>query len=405
MAGSRFFFVSEIRRAAGKLPYLGQCDHLRLRFPEGEDFWQAMMHAAQPIPLDELERNVEVAAILDDEETLGQFVESDPDAAAFRAVVNGDPVYFLQVAGFEFIFADPNVKASWTRRGTIDPLRDIDTPASEWRNWEGLVTDETYDEHGVEGEHPDANLYPHTHSEQEMHVLNHVGMAVATDLDFRNETTGHSHGQTDGRLLALREGKPVGYIDWSQTRKDIVHIRMLEVLPDARRSGVGSALMYQLRREFPGAYVDEGYKTDDGVELVKTIEPSETADPRVQEDLEHDLDYLGSPEHQPSGKLHEMADRLEAAGDPRAQLYRDLAALDFEQSDGNEVFEARRRLLKHHVGSVVVYASGGISLNDLTTEPKEDSELAVNNTDDAPDLRVAAPRARFGALRPLFRRG
>ena len=173
--------------------------------------------------------------------------------------------------------------------------------------------------------------------------------SVAADVTFRNELTGSTRGQTDGRLLALRDGKPLGFIDWSQTRPDIIHVKMIEVLPEARRQGIGSALMHQLRREFPGAYVDEGYKTDEGAALMKTVEPQGMADPRIKEDL--DRAFAEVDEHWPSADLLSLAAEFEQHGDPRAQVLREMAAHDFEGDDWQKVLEAREQILHRTAGT------------------------------------------------------
>lgn len=86
-----------------RLQYLGQCDALR-RKPGGEQNWKEMMRLREPATKAEFKRSVELHMILDPKETLEQFVADDPTAAFFRSVWGDKPCYFMQTAGFEFIW-------------------------------------------------------------------------------------------------------------------------------------------------------------------------------------------------------------------------------------------------------------------------------------------------------------
>jgi hypothetical protein len=92
--------------ASAKLPYLGQCDKLR-RKDGGEEYWQEMMSNKKEVDIEEFEDNTDFKAILDeDEETTEGFTSDDPDSKAYKSEWNKKPAYFLQTAGFEFIFAN-----------------------------------------------------------------------------------------------------------------------------------------------------------------------------------------------------------------------------------------------------------------------------------------------------------
>jgi len=86
-----------------RLSYLGQCDRLRRQGAVAERFWQEMMYNKRPVTLRELEATCDVSAILDEGERLQDFVDKN-DHGYFRSEVNGQPVWFVSSAVFEFIF-------------------------------------------------------------------------------------------------------------------------------------------------------------------------------------------------------------------------------------------------------------------------------------------------------------
>lgn len=91
-------------------PYVNQCDRLRRNCVRGEEFWQAMMRAREPISRMMFLRAVGTVPFLDEGETLDDFMAGDPEAGTYRALVWNQPVYFVQVAGFEFIFAGTEIQ-------------------------------------------------------------------------------------------------------------------------------------------------------------------------------------------------------------------------------------------------------------------------------------------------------
>lgn len=85
--------------------YLGQCDRLRMIGSGNEAAWQVMMKNARPVPSAEFFKNVDFSRVMDDDETVEQWMQSNHDAQFFKSVWNGRPAYFAQTGGFEFIFA------------------------------------------------------------------------------------------------------------------------------------------------------------------------------------------------------------------------------------------------------------------------------------------------------------
>lgn len=90
--------------------YLGQCNIVRRRGAAEEAMWHAMIAAAQPISTAAFLRNVDLTPLLDDGETPQDFVRgakaSDPDTGTYESIWGDRRCWFLQTAGFEFIFVE-----------------------------------------------------------------------------------------------------------------------------------------------------------------------------------------------------------------------------------------------------------------------------------------------------------
>ena len=80
--------------------FVGQCDRLR-RTPGGEDKWQEMMKSRREISEEDFLQHVDPTPLLDEDETWEQWKESAGEDLAF---FESDYEYFVQVAGFEFIW-------------------------------------------------------------------------------------------------------------------------------------------------------------------------------------------------------------------------------------------------------------------------------------------------------------
>jgi len=84
-----------------KIPFLGTCDRVR-RTSQGENFWQEMMENKKKISEREFLKNVDLKNMLDEDETWKEWKESQADKVEYFKSLNN--VYFVQTAGFEFIF-------------------------------------------------------------------------------------------------------------------------------------------------------------------------------------------------------------------------------------------------------------------------------------------------------------
>jgi len=80
------------------------CFRLRSEGEEGEHFWKEMMDNKERITLVEFEMCADTSSLLEDDETLEDFVADDPDHAFYSSRIGNEEVCFIQTAGFEFIF-------------------------------------------------------------------------------------------------------------------------------------------------------------------------------------------------------------------------------------------------------------------------------------------------------------
>lgn len=85
-----------------KFIFLGPCD--RLRMAGGEELWQHMMLHRQPISIDRFATECRLETLLEDDETLEDFIASDPESGFYSSVWGEQPCRFIQTCGFEFIF-------------------------------------------------------------------------------------------------------------------------------------------------------------------------------------------------------------------------------------------------------------------------------------------------------------
>lgn len=87
-----------------KYEYFNQCDRWRINFENGESNWHIMMAEKEAINMNAFNKMVNGEAILDEEETFYDFICGDPDSGCYKSVIDDGVVFFIQTAGFEFIF-------------------------------------------------------------------------------------------------------------------------------------------------------------------------------------------------------------------------------------------------------------------------------------------------------------
>lgn len=98
---------------------------------------------------------------------------------------------------------------------------------------------------------------------------------TTSGLTFRDEVRGAQDGQIDSTLYAMKDGKPIGRIDYSIYNGKPA-VQMIEVDEDQRRKGYGTELMLELQRQFPDTEIDMGEATPEGVKLIESLPKTQT---------------------------------------------------------------------------------------------------------------------------------
>ena len=105
--------------AENKLQYALSCDRLRVN-DEGDLIWHTLMEKAERITFEEFEDVCDLGGLLDEGETLGEYVSIDDWAGAYKVETDGEPVVFMQRAGFEFFFTHDGLPPTYVEE--LDPL-------------------------------------------------------------------------------------------------------------------------------------------------------------------------------------------------------------------------------------------------------------------------------------------
>lgn len=108
-----------------------------------------------------------------------------------------------------------------------------------------------------------------------------------SDFTFKTSATG------DDRLLMAysNAGLQVGYISYA-VEDGSVFVKMIEVVPQYRRQGVGKSLAIKLQTMFPESQINWGGTTGDGAQLIKSL-PTHSVPSEYEEDF-NKLDSLKS---------------------------------------------------------------------------------------------------------------
>jgi len=84
--------------------YLGQCDRLRLRGHEA--LWSEMIRQKVPVCMEHFEQQCDLSSILDEDESLSDFIAGDPTSEFYASFWGAQKCLFIQTHGFEFIFVE-----------------------------------------------------------------------------------------------------------------------------------------------------------------------------------------------------------------------------------------------------------------------------------------------------------
>lgn len=94
--------------------YAISADRLRKNLA-GEMIWSTHMDMAHPVTLNEFQESCDLSRLLDEDETIADFVESDPDHGFYHCDTPNGSVYFIQQSGFEFFFTADGKSPSYFR--------------------------------------------------------------------------------------------------------------------------------------------------------------------------------------------------------------------------------------------------------------------------------------------------
>ena len=83
--------------------YIGQCDKLR-KSPDGEHNWHNMMATAKPVSVREFLSQVDMSPLLDEGESVEDFLKNMSDVKFYLSSWGNQPAYFMGTKGFEFVF-------------------------------------------------------------------------------------------------------------------------------------------------------------------------------------------------------------------------------------------------------------------------------------------------------------
>lgn len=161
-------------------------------------------------------------------------------------------------------------------------------------------------------------------------------------MKFHVSSRAYHHGQHDLTLTASRDGVALGRIDFS-VYAGVPHIQMIEVAPEARRSGIGRALVQRLQQDYPDVEIEWGAMTPEGGALYDALNFDVQDQPevmRLQKRLQRVKDRLA--------RYAALADRF-FTGRPSDA---DLARFHQETADWNDLHDLEVRLEQQLEGRV-----------------------------------------------------
>lgn len=84
--------------------YIGPCDRLRHHNPVNDKNWHVMMQNKRMVSKEEFLKNVDISPLLDEDESVEDFLKNHSDAEFFFSFWGNKSSYFMATKGFEFIF-------------------------------------------------------------------------------------------------------------------------------------------------------------------------------------------------------------------------------------------------------------------------------------------------------------
>lgn len=95
-----------------RLQYALSCARLRVS-DLGDQVWHSLVAKAERISFEDFSEACDLSGLLDEEETLDDYVATDDWAGAYKVEVDGKSVAFIQRAGFEFFFTDDGLPPTY----------------------------------------------------------------------------------------------------------------------------------------------------------------------------------------------------------------------------------------------------------------------------------------------------
>jgi GNAT superfamily N-acetyltransferase len=89
--------------AENRLQYAVSCNRLRVN-DFGDQVWHTLVAKAERITFEEVSKVCDLSGLLDEGETLDDYIAIDDWAGAYKVETEGEPVVFIQRASFEFFF-------------------------------------------------------------------------------------------------------------------------------------------------------------------------------------------------------------------------------------------------------------------------------------------------------------
>lgn len=140
-----------------------------------------------------------------------------------------------------------------------------------------------------------------------------------SDKNITDVSTGYAYDETYYTMSYNQDGKVVGTLEYGEYEGK-PNVKMIEVIPEYRRQGIGAKLLQELQRKYPDQEIDFGMTTPDGTKLLDAItydvtDETVVADRQKLKDLQSELNEL-------QGKLDVLYDTENLTEAQEAEMHR-----------------------------------------------------------------------------------
>ena len=207
-----------------KLQYALSCNRLRVN-DEGDQVWHSLVAKAERIHFDEFSEVCDLGGLLEDGETLDDYISVDPWAGAYKVETDAEPVVFMQRAGFEFFFTHDGLPPTYVEpldrlahELMIDNgaarvlLKPNDARISGAYGYEGEVVEIAYDLDMIRADSPRFRLY------QDGQVV--AGLRIEDGVIDQIYVANDMRRQGLGTELLNRAQEVYGHIEHSDSLSD-----------------------------------------------------------------------------------------------------------------------------------------------------------------------------------------